>query len=79
MWITPLSLNDCARAAQLHQTAFYKGWKAEDFLNFLQDPYTFGLKLQQNDVLQGFALWREIRGEAELLTFVINFSSCLSG
>lgn len=48
--VVPLSLKDCAHAAQLHQAAFYRGWTEKDFEDFLEDPLIFGLKIQQDEL-----------------------------
>lgn len=71
MFISQLTLDDCQNAALLHQKAFYKGWDKKDFEDFLRDPLVYGLKLKDNNLFYGFVLWREIKEEAEILTFVI--------
>lgn len=72
MCLTSLTRKDCAHAAPLHQAVFYRGWTEKDFQDFLKDPCTFGLKIQNNGNLCGYILWREIDGEAELLTLVVS-------
>ncbi|MBY0292370.1 MAG: GNAT family N-acetyltransferase [Alphaproteobacteria bacterium] len=71
MPIEPLTLKDCKKAAQLHQSAFFKGWGESDFQEFLQNPLICGLKIEKNDELSGYILWREIGEEAEILTLVV--------
>jgi ribosomal-protein-alanine N-acetyltransferase len=68
---TVLNLKNCAQAACLHQSAFYKGWTEKDFQDFLQEPLVFGLKIQKDNTLCGYILWREVGHEAEILTLVI--------
>lgn len=72
MSIISLSLEDCPHLSKLHQAAFYQGWTEESFENFIKDPLVFGLKIQKDDALCGYLLWREIRDEAEILTLVIS-------
>lgn len=67
----PLTQRDCLRAAQLHQNAFFKGWSEQDFLEFLENPLVYGLKIEDNHELSGYILWREVTDEAEILTLVI--------
>jgi ribosomal-protein-alanine N-acetyltransferase len=74
MHIEPLTLKDCKKAAELHQSAFFKGWGEEDFQEFLQNPLIYGLKIEKNDALSGYILWREIGEEAEILTLVVALS-----
>src|SRR5437016_5284679 len=71
MYITSLTLKDCAEAAQLHQTAFYRGWTEKDFQEFLNDRLVCSYKIQKDGTLCGYILWREIDDEAEILTLVI--------
>jgi len=71
MYVTSLTLNNCAQATQLHRACFYKGWTEKDFQDFLRDPLVFGLKIQKEDTFCGYILWREIDHEAEILTLVI--------
>jgi ribosomal-protein-alanine N-acetyltransferase len=67
----PLTLSDCIDAAQLHQAAFFKGWKETEFRASLQNPSTFGMKIREGHTLAGYVMWREIMDEAEILTLVI--------
>lgn len=69
--ISPLTLEDCPPVAQLHQMVFYRGWFESEFISFLKDPHVFGLKIQQDGVLCGYILWREVDLEAEILTLVV--------
>ena len=71
MHITPLFLEDCPQVAQLHQETFYRGWNEKDFQDFVKDPLIFGFKIEQGGDLFGYILWREVEGEAEILTLVI--------
>ncbi len=79
MNISPLTLKDCQTAATLHKQAFFKGWEESVFQEFLQAPLTFGLKIEDNDTLSGYILWREIQDEAEILTLVVASSSRRKG
>lgn len=72
-------LEDCQEAAHLHQDAFYKGWKAQAFQELLQNPLTFGLKIEENHRLCGYIVWREVEDEAEILTLVVTPSSQRQG
>ena len=49
------------------------------FQEFLQDPLTCGLKIEENDIFTGYILWREIKDEAEILTLVVASSSRMRG
>jgi len=69
--ITPLTSEDCAQAATLHQAAFFKGWTENDFQDFLKAPLVFGLKIEGTSHFYGFILWRKVDTEAEILTLVI--------
>lgn len=71
MEVSSLTLHDSRHAAFLHHQAFLKGWDQNTFLNFLKDPLIFGLKIQNNKNFLGYILWREVAGEAEILTLVI--------
>lgn len=66
-----LTLEDCKNAAVLHQKAFYKGWTEKDFQTFLLDPLIHGLKIEEENTLYGYILWREVGTEAEILTLVV--------
>ncbi len=72
MNISPLILKDSQEAAELHQKAFFKGWTASVFEEFLQNPLTFGLKIKKNKSLSGYILWTKIADEAEILTLVVD-------
>lgn len=72
MPIHPLTLEDCKDAAVLHQRAFYKGWTEKDFQTFLLDPLTHGLKIEEENKLYGYILWREVGVETEILTLVVD-------
>lgn len=72
MPILPLTLEDCKDASILHQRAFYKGWTENDFQTFLLDPLTHGLKVEEENKLYGYILWREVSEEAEILTLVVD-------
>ncbi len=69
--ITALTPLDCVNAAQLHQQSFFKGWERTVFHEFLRTPLTFGLKIEDDDILVAYLMWREILGEAEILTLVV--------
>ncbi len=72
MPIKQLTLKDCAEAAYLHQAAFYKGWKEQDFQEFLQNPLIQGLKIEENHQIIGYILWQHVGEEAEILTLIID-------
>lgn len=74
MNISPLEIKDSPKAAKLHQKAFSKGWKEGVFQEFLQNPLTFGIKIEENQGLSGYVLWRKIADEAEILTLVVDRS-----
>ena len=71
MRISPLTLEDCKLAAQLHQNAFFKGWSEKDFQELLENPLIYGSKIEENHGLSGYILWREVGDEAEILTLVV--------
>jgi ribosomal-protein-alanine N-acetyltransferase len=79
MPLSPLTINDCKNAAQLHQEVFPRGWTEDTFREFLQSPHTFGLKSEEKNVLLGYILWREIEDEAEVLTLVVKPSAQKKG
>lgn len=58
-----------AALAQLHAAAFHTGrpWSADEFAALLQDPHTHIVTHPG-----GFALWRAIADEAELLTIAVD-------
>lgn len=68
----PLILEDCKDAATLHQGVFYKGWTEKDFQTFLLDPLIHGLKIEEENTLYSYILWREVGEEAEILTLVVD-------
>ncbi|MBY0500765.1 MAG: GNAT family N-acetyltransferase [Alphaproteobacteria bacterium] len=71
MFISALTQKDCAAAAILHQEVFFKNWEEHIFKDFLQNSMIHGLKLKHKGQLCGYILWREVEGEAEILTFVV--------
>lgn len=71
MHITPLSLKDCHQVAHLHQATFYRGWNKKDFEAFVKDLFVFGFKIEKEGIFCGYILWREVEGEAEILTLGI--------
>ncbi len=72
MNITSLTLKDCRQVAQLHQATFYRGWNEKDFESFLKELCVFGFKIEQKGGFCGYILWREVAGEAEILTLGIS-------
>lgn len=54
MRITPLTIEDCAPVAQLHQAMFLRGWNQKDFESFVKDPLIFGLKIKKDETLCGY-------------------------
>jgi ribosomal-protein-alanine N-acetyltransferase len=79
MPLSPLTLPDCQDAAQLHQEVFPWAWTGDTFRQFLQDPLVLGFKVEENKVLLGYILWREIGDEAEILTIVVKPSAQQKG
>ncbi len=69
---TPLTFKDCSKAAKIHKETFYKGWEEADFKSFLENPFIFGLKVEEHHEMVGYVLWREILDEAEILTIAID-------
>ncbi|MCB4379488.1 GNAT family N-acetyltransferase, partial [Synechococcus sp. MU1644] len=55
--------------AALHEAAFTRErpWSAQEFVDLLANPHT-----HLNTVPHGFALWRGIAAEAELLTIAVD-------
>ena len=55
--------------AQLHAVAFTSGrpWSAREFAELCNDPHT-----ALTHAPHGFALWRAVAGEAELLTIAVD-------
>jgi ribosomal-protein-alanine N-acetyltransferase len=72
MNIIPLVLEDCKKAAHLHQNAFETGWEESSFQELLQTPLITGIKVEEEGKFLGYILWREIIDEAEILTFVVH-------
>jgi ribosomal-protein-alanine N-acetyltransferase len=72
MQINSLTVEDCKEAARLHQNAFFKGWREKEFEEFLQNGLTYGLKIEENQCVRGYILWREVTGEAEILTLIVD-------
>ncbi|MBS0271064.1 MAG: GNAT family N-acetyltransferase [Proteobacteria bacterium] len=70
--LVPLVFEDCQSAAHLHQKVFFKGWKENDFREFLENPLIFSLKVEKDHELIGYIMWREVKDEAELLTLVVS-------
>lgn len=61
--MTPHTLADLHRAAFVNE----RPWSAREFTDLLANPHT---QLSTSD--HGFALWRGIAGEAELLTIAVH-------
>lgn len=70
--LIPLTFEDCESAARLHQKSFFKGWKENEFQEFLENPLIFSLKVEKNHKLIGYVMWREVKDEAEILTLVVS-------
>lgn len=77
--ISPLTLEDCAEAARLHQAAFFRGWSQDSFQTTFQTSGTFGLQITDAGTLRGYLLWREVGEEAEILTIVVAAESQRKG
>ncbi len=60
--------------AQLHAVCFTRPppWSAADFASFLNDPAHLLYLRSEHGALMGFALFRVVVGEAELLTLAVH-------
>jgi len=59
---------DAALLASLHAEAFNRPWSQSAFEVFLSDPTVFCLVIEE----AGFILWRNLAGEAEILTLAVS-------
>lgn len=71
--ISPGETGDAAEMAKLHARAFYRGWSAEEFEDYLSDSRTTPIYLACDARRRqaGFAALRVVEDEAELLTIVV--------
>lgn len=73
--VSVLAALDLARAAALHGEAFAavgeRGWTRQEIAELLATPGVTGLLLQAGDQDVGFALYRIVADEAELLTIAV--------
>ena len=64
------------RMAAIHQKAFakldQKGWTADTIATVLEGPGGFVVVAKRSGVIEGFALFRQIADEAELITFAVD-------
>jgi len=63
-----LTPSDAAAAAALHALAFADPWSEASFAAQFADPAALTLGHVEEDTLIAFALFREVAGEADLLT-----------
>ncbi|KAA6405145.1 GNAT family N-acetyltransferase [Candidatus Tokpelaia sp.] len=72
--IVPLLPEDAPALHHLHEQAFYHGWGAAAFQNFLNDSRIIGFGSRiagEKRRFSGFILARSVCGEAEILTFAV--------
>jgi ribosomal-protein-alanine N-acetyltransferase len=73
----PLGALDLDRAAVLHRQAFEplgeRPWTRRDMAELLASPGVAGLFVEVEGREDGFALWRTVADEAELLTIAVQF------
>ena len=71
----PVGALDLDRAAALHRQAFEplgeRPWTPRDMAELLASPGVAGLLLEVEGREDGFALWRTVADEAELLTIAV--------
>lgn len=76
--ILPMTTDDCAAVSQLHGQRFARPWNDGEFLSLLLQPNSYGFVARQTNALifkpplSGFALAREVAGEAEILTIAVH-------
>lgn len=63
--------DDAARLALLHHDPLLPVWETPVFLNMLGTRTNHGLAAEREGEVAGFLLWREVAGEAEILTLVV--------
>ena len=80
LWLAPKGLHiepgqagDADALARLHAGGFYRGWPATDFANYLLERDTsVYVACDARRKIVGFALFRTVADEAELLTIVVD-------
>ncbi len=80
LWLAPKGLHielgqpgDAEQLAALHTTGFYRGWPVTDFANYLLErDTTVFVACDAKRKIVGFALFRAVADEAELLTIVVD-------
>lgn len=75
--IVPMRSEDCAAVSVLHGERFPRPWNDGEFHSLLMQPHVFGFAARQTNglfkvPLAGFALSREVAGEAEILTIAVH-------
>jgi ribosomal-protein-alanine N-acetyltransferase len=69
--IEPASLRDAPALAQLHGTAFHRGWGEGEFESMLTERNTLVHRLRMRRKTIGFAVSRMAANEAEILSIAI--------
>jgi [ribosomal protein S18]-alanine N-acetyltransferase len=80
LWMAPAGLHiepgfkrDAADLARIHAQGFYRGWPADEFESFLDEPLTpVYVACDAKRRIAGFALVRVVADEAELLTIAVD-------
>lgn len=67
-----LTGSDAGQLAVIHALSFEKAWSKDDFRLWLIDETYTGLGLYKGDRLIGFALFRQVMDEAELISIAIH-------
>lgn len=80
LWLAPKGLHvepgqpgDAETLARLHATGFYRGWPAADFASYLLEAdISVYVACDAKRKIIGFALFRAVGDECELLTIVVD-------
>ena len=80
LWMAPAGLHiepgdkgDAAELARIHAQGFFRGWPADEFESFLDEPMTpVYLACDARRRIAGFALIRIAADEVELLTIAVD-------
>jgi len=67
----PVSADEAARLATLHQRCFKQSWTAAEFASLMNNPAVIGLVFTEDERDIGLTLLQTIGSETEILTFGI--------
>lgn len=70
--IRDLTPQDAAEAAALHALCFPKGWPAEDFARYANDPGVVARGVVRDGALAGVLIATLVAGEAEILSIMVH-------